>query len=165
MTLATIHLLIRRELGAVRREIEAYPDDESLWLAVPGMPNTGGTLALHLAGNLQHYLGAILAKDGYVRDRDAEFARRNVSRTELLNGIDAALAAVDKTVKKLKDADLAAAYPEPIAKRKVNTGVFLAHLATHLSYHLGQLDFHRRAATRDERGIDAVSVRELPEVV
>jgi uncharacterized damage-inducible protein DinB len=164
MTLATIQLLIRRELGAVRREIEAYPDDDSLWRVVPGMPNTGGTLALHLAGNLQHYFGAILARDGYVRDRDAEFARRNVSRSELLNGIDAALAAVDKTIKRLTDADLAAPYPELIAKRKVNTGVFLAHLAVHLSYHLGQLDSHRRAATRDERGIDAVSVRELPEV-
>jgi len=164
MTLATIHLLIRRELAAVRREIEAYPDDDSLWRAVPGMPNAGGTLALHIAGNLQHFLGAILGKDGYVRDRDAEFARRDVSRAELLNGIDAALASVDKTVKKLKDADLAAPYPEPIAKRKVNTGVFLAHLPTHLSYHLGQLDYHRRAATRDERGIDAVSVRELPGV-
>ena len=128
------------------------------------MPNTGGTLALHLAGNLQHYFGAILARDGYVRDRDAEFARRNVSRSELLNGIDAALASVDKTIKRLTDADLAAPYPEPIAKRKVNTGVFLAHLAVHLSYHLGQLDSHRRAATRDGRGIDAVSVRELPEV-
>jgi len=164
MTLATIQLLIRRELGAVRREIEAYPDDDSLWRVVPGMPNTGGTLALHLAGNLQHYFGAILARDGYVRDRDAEFARRNVSRSELLNGIDAALAVVDKTIKRLTDADLAAPYPEPIAKRKVNTGVFLAHLAVHLSYHLGQLDSHRRAATRDGRGIDAVSVRELPEV-
>jgi len=164
MTLATIQLLIRRDLGAVRREIEAYPDDESLWRAVPGMPNVGGTLALHLAGNLQHYFGAVLAKDGYVRDRDAEFARRNVSRSELLNGIEAALASVDKTIKRLKDADLAAPYPEPIAKRKVNTGVFLAHLATHLSYHLGQIDYHRRAATRDARGVDAVSVRELPEV-
>jgi uncharacterized damage-inducible protein DinB len=164
MTLATIQLLIRRELGAVRREIEAYPDDESLWRAVPGMPNTGGTLVLHIAGNLQHFFGAALAKDGYVRDRDAEFARRNVSRAELLNGIDAALASVDKTIKKLKDADLAAPFPELVAKKKFNTGVWLAHLATHLSYHLGQIDYHRRAATRDERGIDAVSVRELPEV-
>jgi len=163
MTLATLHFLIRRELGAIRREIEAYPDDDSLWRAVPGMPNTGGTLALHLAGNLQHFFGAIMAKDGYVRDRDAEFARRNVSRTELLDGIDAAQASVGKTMRKLKDADLATPFPEPIAKRTVNTGAFLAHLATHLSYHLGQLDYHRRAVTRDDRGVDAVSVRELPD--
>ena len=164
MTLATIQLLIRRELGAIRREIEAYPDDESLWRVVPGLPNTGGTLALHIAGNLQHFFGAILARDGFVRDREAEFARRDASRSVLLDGVDAALASVEKTIKNMKDADLAAPYPEPIAKRKLNTGVFLAHLATHLSYHLGQLDSHRRAATRDARGVDAVSVRELPEI-
>lgn len=164
MTLATLHTLIRREIGALRRELEAYPDDDALWKTVPGMPNAGGTLALHLAGNLQHYFGAVLGKTGYVRDRDAEFARRNVSRAEILREVDAALAAVDRTYFMLKDADLAAPYPELIAKRKVKTGVFLMHLAVHLTYHLGQLDYHRRAATRDARGIDAVSVRELPEV-
>lgn len=164
MTLATLHLMIRRDIGAVRREVEAYPDDDAIWKPVPGLPNVGGTLALHLAGNLQHYFGAVLGKSGYVRDRDAEFTRRNVSRAEILRELDAALAAVDRTYFMLKDTDLAAPYPELIAKRKVSTDVFLMHLAVHLTYHLGQLDFHRRAATRDVRGIDAVSVRELPEV-
>ena len=164
MTLTTLHLLIRRELGAIRRELEAYPDDDAVWRTMPGVPNVGGTLALHLAGNLQHYFGAVLGKDGYVRDRDAEFARRDVSRAELLRQLDAALAAVDRTFPKLRDADLAASFPELIAKRRVNTGVFLMHLLAHLGYHLGQLDYHRRAATRDARGVDAVSVRELPEV-
>jgi uncharacterized damage-inducible protein DinB len=164
MTISILRTMLRRDIAGVRREIEAYPDDDSLWKPVPGVPNTGGTLALHLAGNLQHFFGAILAKDGFVRDRDAEFARRNVSRGELLNGLDDALASVEKTLKKMDDLDLQLPYPELIAKRKVNTGVFLTHLAVHLGYHLGQLDYHRRAATKDERGIDAVSVRELPEV-
>lgn len=164
MTLSTMHLMIRREVGAVRREVEAYPDDESLWTTVPGVPNAGGTLALHLAGNLQHYFGAVLGKSGYVRDRDAEFARRNVSRAEILRELDAALSAVDRTIPKITDAVLAAPYPELVGKRRLNTGVFLTHLAVHLGYHLGQLDYHRRVATRDARGIDAVSIRELPEV-
>lgn len=164
MTLSDIHLMIRREVGAVRREVEAYPDDDSLWIQVPGLPNTGGTLALHLAGNLQHYFGAVLGKTGYVRDREAEFARRNVSRAEILRELDAAVAAVDRTVPKITEAILAAPYPELVGKRRMATSVFLTHLAVHLAYHLGQLDFHRRAATRDARGIDAVSIRELPEV-
>ena len=164
MTIAILRTLFRRELGAVRREVEAYPDDESLWKPVAGIPNVGGTLVLHLAGNLQHFFGAILARDGYARDRDAEFARRNASRAELLRGLDDALASVEKTLNQMDDLDLQLPYPEPIAKRKVNTGMWLSHLAVHLGYHLGQLDYHRRAATKDERGIDAVSVRELPEV-
>jgi uncharacterized damage-inducible protein DinB len=164
MTIAILRTMLRRDIAGVRREVEAYPDDDSLWKPVPGVPNMGGTLALHIAGNLRHFFGAILAKDGFVRDRDAEFARRNVSRAEILNGLDDALASVEKTLKNMDDLDLQLPYPEQIAKRKVNTGVFLTHLMVHLGYHLGQLDYHRRAATKDERGIDAVSVRELPEV-
>lgn len=164
MTISILRTMLRRELAAVRREVEAYPDDESLWKPVPGVPNLGGTLALHLAGNLQHFFGAVLAKDGYVRDRDAEFARRNVSRAEILRGLDDTLASVEKTLNGMDDLDLQLPYPELIAKKKMNTGLWLTHLAVHLGYHLGQLDYHRRAATKDERGIDAVSVRELPEV-
>jgi uncharacterized damage-inducible protein DinB len=164
MLRSSIETVITRELRAIRREIEAYPDDAGIWRAVPGMPNSGGTLALHVAGNIQHFFGAILGKDGYVRDRDAEFARRDVSRAELLKGIDAAIASAERTLRALTDADLAKPYPEPIAKRTVATHVFVVHLATHLAYHLGQLDYHRRAVTGDPKGADAVSVRELPEV-
>ena len=86
----TLHKLLRRELAAVRRSIEAYPDEASVWAERPGLPNTGGNLALHLAGNLQHFFGAVLAKTGYVRDRDSEFSRRGVPRAELIEGLDAA---------------------------------------------------------------------------
>lgn len=164
MLRSTIETVITRELRAIRREIEAYPDDASIWRPVPGMPNVGGTLALHVAGNLQHFFGAILGKDGYARNRDAEFARRDVSRAELLDGIDAAIKSAERTLRALTDADLDKPYPEPIAKRTVATQVFVVHLATHLAYHLGQLDYHRRAVTGDPKGADAVSVRELPEV-
>lgn len=160
----TLKLLLTRELRAFKRELEAYPDDDSVWRAVPGLPNTGGTLALHVAGNLQHFFGGILGRDGYQRDRDAEFARRDLPRADLLAGIDAAIASVQRTLPHLSDAVLAGPYPEPIAKRTVSTTDFVVHLASHLAYHLGQLDYHRRTVTGDLEGIDAVSVRELPEV-
>jgi hypothetical protein len=159
-----LELLLTRELRAVKRELEAYPDDASVWRVIPGTPNTGGTLALHLAGNIQHFFGGILARDGYVRNRDAEFAKRDVPRAELMAGLDAAIASVGRTFAKLDDATLKRPYPEPIAKRTVDTETFLLHLASHLAYHLGQIDYHRRAVTGDAKGIDAVSVRELPEV-
>ena len=164
MLRSTIETVVTRELRAIRREIETYPDDASLWRVVPGTPNTGGTLALHVAGNIQHFFGAILGRDGYVRNREAEFARRDVPRSELLKGIDAAIVSAERTLRALTEADLAKPYPEPIAKRTVATHVFLVHLATHLAYHLGQLDYPRRASTGDAKGADAVSVRELPEV-
>ena len=160
----TLQTLLTRELRAIKREIDAYPDDASIWRAVPGLPNSGGTLALHVAGNIQHYFGTVLGGDTYKRDRDAEFARRNVPRAELLAGIDAAIAALDRALPRITEARLSTPYPEPVAKRTVSTGDFLVHLAVHLSYHLGQLDYHRRAVTGNQQGVDAVSVRELPEV-
>jgi uncharacterized damage-inducible protein DinB len=159
-----IQTVITRELRAVQRAIEAYPDDASVWRAIPGQPNTGGTLALHVAGNVQHYFGAVLGGTGYTRNRDAEFARRDVPRAELLRGLEAAIAAVERTLRRVTDETLAEPYPEPIAKRTMATEVFLVHLATHLAYHLGQLDYHRRAVTGNPKGVDAVSVRELPEI-
>jgi uncharacterized damage-inducible protein DinB len=161
---SALRTALTRDLRGVRRELEAYPDDASVWRVIPGVPNTGGTLALHLAGNLQHFFGAILGHDGYQRDRDAEFARRDVPRQELLAQIDAASGAVERTLDRLPVEAVFAPYPEPIAKRTISTDVFLVHLATHLAYHLGQLDYHRRAATGLSQSVDAVSVRELPEV-
>lgn len=163
MDISQLETLLLRDLRGVKREIEAYPDDASVWRVIPGTPNTAGTLALHTAGNIQHFFGALLARDGYVRNRDAEFARRDVPRRDLLAGIDAAIASVERTFARLDDAALARPYPEPIAKRTVSTAVFVLHLATHLAYHLGQIDYHRRTVTGDATGIDAVSVRELPE--
>ena len=160
---SAIATLISRELGAMKRELDAYPDEAAVWKALPGLPNSGGTLALHVAGNLQHFLGSILMHDGYVRTRDLEFSRRDVSRAELKAGLDAAIASAERTMRALPDAAVQAAYPEPIRERTVSTDLWLLHLSTHLAYHLGQIDYHRRAVTGDAKGIDAVSVRELPE--
>jgi len=83
--------VITRELKALRREIETYPSDDDLWEVRAGITNPGGNLALHLAGNIQYFLGNVLGKNGYVRNRDAEFASKDVPRAELLREIDNAI--------------------------------------------------------------------------
>ena len=88
--LPSMAAIFERDLRALRREVEAYPDERDLWAQVPGVSNVAGTLVLHLAGNLQYYIGAVLGGSGYVRDRPAEFARRDVARSELLREIEAA---------------------------------------------------------------------------
>lgn len=164
MLSSSLRMLLTRDLRAVRRELEAYPDDASVWRVVPGLPNTAGTLALHVAGNLRHFVGATLGRDGFVRDREAEFARRDVPRRELLAGIDAAIAAVDRALVAVDDSLLGRPWPEPVAQRTVGARDFAVHLVAHLAYHLGQMDYHRRMVTGSTAGVDAVSVRELPEV-
>lgn len=159
-----LKVLLPRELRAVKRQIESYPDDASVWKAVPGLPNSAGTLALHVAGNLRHFVGATLGRDGYERDRDAEFSRRDVPRREIAETLDAAIAAVTAALDRADDATLAGPWPEPIAQRRVSGGDFALHLAAHVAYHLGQIDYHRRLVTGNGAGLDSVSVRELPEV-
>ena len=104
MLQTTIRTILTRELYALRRGVEAYPDDASLWRAVPGIANVGGTLVLHLCGNLQHFIGAVLGGSGYRRDREAEFSRREVSRAVLIAEIDAAIAAVARGLDATSDA-------------------------------------------------------------
>src|SRR4051812_5197341 len=90
MIAETICTLMLRELRALRREVEAYPNEADLWATPQGLPNSAANLTLHLAGNLQHFIGARLGGTGYVRNRDLEFSRREGTRAELLAQVDAA---------------------------------------------------------------------------
>jgi len=158
---AAVASVLDRDLAGLRREIEAYADEADLWSLVPGLPNSAGTLALHLAGNIQHFIGRYFAGTGYVRDRPAEFSRRNVPRAELLREIDAAREAVRSGLFHPSPALLSKDYPESVAGMAVETGEYLVHLATHLAYHLGQIDYHRRVITGGTDGIGAVRPAEL----
>ncbi len=144
---SAIGTLLLRELVTLRKEVEAYPSDSDLWKVVPGITNSGGTLALHLTGNLQHFIGAVLGGSGFLRDRDAEFSTRGLSKDELIGRVEQTTAALTRTFGSLTDAVLASRYPEPVAKVRVSTGDFLVHLEGHLAYHLGQIDYHRRMTT------------------
>lgn len=161
MLLQSVAAIFDRDLRALRREVEAYPDERALWQEVPGISNVAGTLVLHLAGNLQYYLGARLGQTGYTRDRPAEFARRNVPRSELIRQIEAARAAVKAALSGVVAPDLEAEFPEPVAGKRVSTGDYLVHLTTHFAYHLGQLDYHRRVVTGAAFGVDAMRPSEL----
>lgn len=162
MTGSTIAAIICRELRTLERELNAYPTEAQIWELPAGLPNSAGTLALHAAGNLQHFVGTMLGGTSYVRDRDAEFSRRNVPRADLIEDLRNAERAVRDTLPAMEADRFAETYPLPVANRRVNTGEFMAHLATHLAYHAGQLNYHRRIVTGDASGVGAVSPLELP---
>ncbi|MSR07344.1 MAG: DinB family protein [Gemmatimonadetes bacterium] len=149
--------ILTRDLETLAKEIEAYPDDASLWALPPGASNSGGNLALHLVGNLQHFIGAQLGGTGYVRDRDAEFGSRNVPRAMLVELVRVTIDVVNRTVPLLQTDTLAADFPLPVANHLVNTEEFLLHLAVHFTYHLGQLDYHRKLVTGKATGVGALS--------
>ena len=146
-----------RELETFRREIELFPDDQSLWRTAPGIVNPAGTLALHLAGNLQHFIGGVLGGTGYRRDREAEFSRRALARSEVIAQLDAAIAVVQDVMGRLPAGRDQDPFPEPVAGVRLSTSACLCHLATHAAYHLGQASYLRRVLTGDSRTSGAVS--------
>ncbi|MBB5395165.1 DinB family protein [Mucilaginibacter sp. AK015] len=136
--------LYRRDLLKLRQELNAYRTEANIWRTEGQIANSAGNLTLHLIGNLNHYIGAVLGKSGYVRDRPAEFALKDIPRDQLVHRIDETIAVIEKTMGSLTNDDLTAEFPEAIAEGRVSTGYFLVHLATHLGYHLGQVNYHRR---------------------
>jgi uncharacterized damage-inducible protein DinB len=143
--------LFEENLNKLSEEINAYPDDASLWVTKEGINNSGGNLCLHLTGNLQHFLGAVLNESGYVRNRDAEFKVKNIVKAKLLNEIENAKTAVKDTLEQISKKTLDKDYPLPINGEMINTEYFLVHLLAHLTYHTGQINYHRRLLTTTEQ--------------
>ena len=136
--------IYERDLDKLKTEIQSYANEDDLWKTTDGISNSGGNLCLHLTGNLKHFFGAVLGENGYVRDRDLEFADKNVSRSEMVAEIDATRNVVLSTIAGLTEEDLDKVYPIEVFGKPMTTGFFVTHLATHFNYHLGQINYHRR---------------------
>lgn len=146
-----------RELATVRDELLAYPDTNAIWALPAGLPNSAGSLALHIAGNLRWFIGAQLGGSGYVRDRDAEFNARGVARDELVRQVEAASDEVTRALAQLDAARLDQPFPLEVGGVKLPVGRFIGHLAVHLAYHLGQMDYHRRIVTGVNKSLGALA--------
>ena len=153
--------VLARDLETLAREVELMPDDEALWKTLPGVTNSCGNLAAHCAGNLQHFVGAVLGSTGYVRDRPTEFGRRSGSRAELAAELRKTREVITEVVPGLDEGALDHEYPEAVGGARLSTRAMLLHLATHLGFHLGQADYLRRAMTGVTEPAGAVSPGEL----
>ncbi len=136
--------LFQRDLEKLKTEIISYKDENKMWDVAGDIKNSAGNLCLHLLGNLQHYIGAVLGKTGYERNREAEFSSKNVSVEEMLKEIDKTIIIIKKTLSELDEKRLEEIYPINVFGEEMSTGYFLTHLVTHLNYHLGQINYHRR---------------------
>jgi hypothetical protein len=159
MNVEFVRRVIVRDLATLQNQLLAYQREEDLWVCPAGIPNSAGTLVMHLVGNMQHFIGAQLGNTGYIRDRDAEFTARNVPRADLEAGIQQAIDTVNATFERLEPAQLEEELPLELAGCRLTTSLFITHLATHLAYHLGQIDYHRRVVTKRS---DAAGAQSIP---
>lgn len=139
--------LFQRDLKVLLKEIEQYPDENLIWQTVKGTSNSGGNLALHLVGNLKTYIGKNLGNIDYLRNRELEFSAKNIPRLEVLQAINETLEAVTITLTQLSQEQFSNTYPENVLGYEMSTEYFLIHLHGHLTYHLGQINYHRRISS------------------
>jgi uncharacterized damage-inducible protein DinB len=144
MLVQILKTLFNRDLNRLKQEISAYQNEEIIWHIEQGIANSAGNLCLHLVGNLNTYIGAELGKTGYIRDRELEFSLKDIPKEELIKKVEETITVVNDALDTLLDEKLDEEYPMLVFDAKTTTGYFLVHLATHLTYHLGQINYHRR---------------------
>jgi hypothetical protein len=135
--------VFERDLLKLKTEIQNFKDEDNIWRKTDGISNSAGTLVLHLLGNLNYTIGALLGGSGYVRNREQEFSLTGVPREKLLADIDAAIKAVKTGLQKTDQAKLQEIYPLEIVGKQ-STSYYLTFFYGHLNYHLGQINYLRR---------------------
>lgn len=140
----TLISLFERDLNRVIDELNLYQSESNIWKVEGNISNSAGNLALHLIGNLKTYIGKEIGNFDYVRNRDLEFADKNVPRERIVADLNDTVAIIKDSLKFVSDEELKKDYPLLVLSDRTSTEYFLVHLATHLNYHLGQINYHRR---------------------
>lgn len=144
MLVETLKLLFNRDLLRLKSEINLYKDESKIWIVEKNIANSAGNLCLHLLGNLNTYIGAAFGKTNYIRNRELEFSLKNISKKELIDQIDSTIAVVEMSLNNITEEELKSEYPILVFDKKSTLEYLLVHLTTHLAYHLGQINYHRR---------------------
>ncbi len=129
-----------RHLAArVERAARSLPR-EKLWVKPFPFGNSIGHLVLHLTGNLNHYIGALVAGTGYVRNRPQEFTDpAQYPAEEVLERFKEAVELVVRTLQSQDEAGL----KTPVADQppvETRLGLILV-CAAHLNNHIGQMSY------------------------
>jgi uncharacterized damage-inducible protein DinB len=162
---ADLLVLFRRDLRCFVREVELFPDDATLWKTLPGISNSAGNLALHVAGNLRHFVGGVLGGTGYQRNREQEFAQRDGTRMAVSAALEAASIDIQAGLEKLTPEIQEAPFPVSVGGQRPATGRLLLHLAAHTAFHLGQAGYLRRALTGSSTSASPMDLRGLDDRV
>jgi hypothetical protein len=144
MLIESLKILFNRDLIKLKTEIESYQNESNIWKIQKGIANSAGNLCLHLVGNLNTYIGAEFGKTGYIRNRALEFSLKDIPRAELTQKIEETIVVVNNALNIISEEELKMEFPLLVFEKKTSTEFMLIHLTTHLAYHLGQINYHRR---------------------
>ena len=134
-----------RDLDKLKRELTSYKNpNENIWISKPEVSYSAGNLCLHLLGNLNHFIGAVLGNTGYIRNRDLELSQKDIPVDELIKQIDETILTVEKTFDNITTDMLNQDYPILFNNQKITTCQMLINTVCYLNYHLGQINIHRK---------------------
>lgn len=133
-----------RDLKKVTNELMCYSDESRIWKVAPGITNSAGNLTLHIVGNLNHYIGSIMGDTGYERDREKEFTDKDIPREDLIHMLDDANQIITESILQFPEDWFSRTYPGGATKEPMTYEYYMFHLVSHLNYHLGQINYHRR---------------------
>jgi len=133
-----------KNLNALKDELLQYENESDIWKKIGTTKNAPANLALHICGNLKHNFGAEIAQNGYVRNRDLEFTKGNISRDEVIAEIDSTIEMIEPVIDNFVFADILKPFPGEAFGEGQTIGSVITRLAMHLGYHLGQINYHRR---------------------
>jgi uncharacterized damage-inducible protein DinB len=123
--------------------------DEQLWKNPFPYGNSVGHLILHLTGNLSYYIGARIARTGYIRNRDLEFSETSrSSKAHILRNFDDTISMVISTIEHQSESDWTLPYSAEREPDALNRFAAFLHCATHLDHHVGQINFLSRELTK-----------------
>lgn len=145
MTNSEIAELYERDLRKLIEEINLFEKEENLWKTVGSIRNSSGNLALHIIGGLNFLIGATLAHTGYVRNRNQEFNNKNVEKNLIVEQLEDLIALISRTLIALTPEQMESFYPGFFDKENATISYVLSQLLLHLNYHLGQVNYLRRA--------------------
>jgi Protein of unknown function (DUF1572) len=132
------------DLRKVINEVNLYENEADLWKLSDGITNSGGNLALHLIGNINHFFGVNLGGTDFQRERDLEFSDKNVSREQIVKSLENAIEVLKNALGKFSYEDFQTVYPEELGGKTFSNLAVVAYMLSHLNYHLGQINYHRR---------------------
>jgi hypothetical protein len=121
------------------RELAMPLTDAQFWQKPFSYGNSFGHLVLHLTGNLNYYIGAQIAKTGYVRDRPREFNDpKPPSKDIALSRFDDAVSMVLKTIHAQSPEDWFVEY-SGVGTDAKNRLDMVVQCAAHMQHHIGQM--------------------------
>ena len=136
--------LFIRDLDKLIQELNDFHEEQNMWIVQGNISNSAGNLALHIIGNLSHFIGTVIGGTDYQRRREEEFSKKHIPRSELIEMINQTKTTVNESLNKMDVDILKSTYPINVFGEEMTYEFFLLHLLGHLNYHLGQINYLRR---------------------